>query len=180
MNRYLFLFMICITTAASADSTIGRLFSTPAERSNLDYLRQTSRVKLLEDKSGEPAEEVPELPSAVSMQGYVRRSDGQKSTVWVNNKPMQEDTSSSEVQVGKLSPKSNMVPIVIPGNGRVVGLKAGQVYVPDTDKIEEINAHARAKAKEKSEELMPPDADEGDEEITTKKPLKNKVTETSR
>jgi len=143
MMKYLFLLLALLPLAANAEGAIGRLFTTPSERSNLDYLRQTSRAKVLEVDSGDAKEEAPAIPSDIAVQGYVKRSDGQKSTVWINSVPMQENTANSDVQVGKLSPNNNMVPIVVPGTGRVVGLKAGQVYVPETDKVEEINAHAK-------------------------------------
>ncbi|MDP2248188.1 MAG: hypothetical protein Q8J65_08660, partial [Nitrosomonadales bacterium] len=76
-----------------ATQPTGRLFSTPKERANLDYLRQTSKPpsqeQLLDEEELTAA---PVVPNSVSMQGYVKRSDGKKGTVWINNTPMQENS----------------------------------------------------------------------------------------
>jgi len=178
MIKYLFILIGLLPLAANADTAIGRLFSTPSERANLDYLRQTTRAKVLEVEAGDNKEDVPAAPADISMQGYVKRTDGQKSTVWINGAPMQENTSTSDVQVGKLSPKGNLVPIVIPGTGKVVGLKAGQVYVPDTGKVEEINAHAKTQAKAKNEDTDITNT--VDEASDVKSNINNKVLDTHR
>lgn len=126
---------------SNAEQISGRLFTTPNERANLDYLRQTSKVpgpELYEDE--ENVTVAPTLPGSVSMQGYVKRGDGKKGTVWVNNQPVQENSNTDEIHVGKLPRKGGQVQINIPASGRNVNLKAGQVYVPETDSISEDKA----------------------------------------
>lgn len=150
MTRYSLLILMFLCNSVYAEGlAIGRLFTSPSERANLDYLRQTTKSKVIFEKEGDAEEQPVDTPAAVSMQGYIKRSDG-KSTVWINNKPMQEGDASPDVQVGKIMPNTNLVPVVIPGSGKVVGLKAGQVYVPDEDKVLEVSAHAKAQAKNKS------------------------------
>ena len=129
-----------------AAEPIGRLFTSPTDRSNLDYLRQTKKkliapvaVDASAEQAAEPAPIV--LPSAVNLQGYVKRFDGKQGTVWVNNQALQENSSNKEVQVGKLSEKSNRVPIKLSGNGRQLNLKAGQVYDPETNRVREARNH---------------------------------------
>lgn len=139
----LLLSQLFIVSVSNAEQISGRLFTTPNERANLDFLRQTSKVpgpELYEDE--EAVTVAPTLPGSVSMQGYVKRGDGKKGTVWVNDEPVQENSDLGEVRVGKLPPKGGQVQINIPASGRNVNLKAGQVYMPETDSISEDKARA--------------------------------------
>ena len=127
-----------------AAEPIGRLFTSPAERSNLDYLRQTKKKLIAPIIIDAPTETVDApapapivLPEAVNLQGYVKRNDGKQGTVWVNNQALQENSSNKEVQVGRLSEGSNRVPIKLSANGRRLNLKAGQVYDPESNKVRE-------------------------------------------
>lgn len=121
----------------------GRLFTTPAERARLDQLRLTSKPPSKQELQDNQTEEVivaPVAPRSVSVQGYITRSDGKKGTVWINNTPVQENDAAGEVQVKKLPQNGNQVQISIPAIGRDLKLKAGQVYVPETDSIAEDKA----------------------------------------
>ena len=133
---------------AIAAQPIGRLFTSPAERSNLDYLRQTKKkliAPVIIDASAEtiyaPAPAPIVLPEAVNLQGYVKRNDGKQGTVWVNDKALQENSSNKEVQIGKMSEGSNHVPIKLSANGRRLNLKAGQVYDPENNRVREARNH---------------------------------------
>ena len=133
---------------AIAAEPIGRLFTSPAERSNLDYLRQTKKkliAPVIMDASAEtiyaPAPAPIVLPDAVNLQGYVKRNDGKHGTVWVNDQALQENSGNKEVQVGKLSEDSNRVPIKLSANGRRLNLKAGQVYDPESNRVREARNH---------------------------------------
>ena len=101
--------------SATAAEPMERLFTSPAERSNLDYLRQTKKNEPLKVESPAlEAETAPApivLPDAVNLQGYVKRNDGKQSTVWVNNQALQENSRNKDVTVGRLSDGSNRVPI---------------------------------------------------------------------
>src|SRR5690606_13961576 len=70
----------------------------------------------------------------------ITRSDGKKGTVWIKNTPVQENDAAGEVQVKKLPQNGNQVQISIPSIGRDLKLKAGQVYVPETDSVSEDKA----------------------------------------
>jgi hypothetical protein len=141
--RYLLIALMLLPSVAGAADSLGRLFTTPAERASLDYLRQIKKVEVLETDN-QAIEAAPTVPSSISVQGYVKRGDGQKGTVWVNQTPMQENSGTDEVQVGKLRPDGNQVQLKLPANGKSLNLKAGQVYVPETDSVTEINAHSKA------------------------------------
>ncbi|CAG0987574.1 hypothetical protein MTYP_02100 [Methylophilaceae bacterium] len=126
---------------AIAAEGLGRLFTTPAERANLDQLRKTSKAPTTEQETEAEASMVPpNLPSSVSVQGYVKRSDGKKSTVWVNHVPVQENSEAGSVVVGNVPRNGNQVPLRIPATGKNLKLKAGQEYVLETDSVSEIKA----------------------------------------
>ena len=133
---------------ALAAEPIGRLFTSPAERNNLDYLRQTKKKLIVPVTMDAPAESVESpaaapvlLPEAVNLQGYVKRNDGKQGTVWVNDQALQENSGNKDVQVGKLSEGSNRVPIKLSANGKLLNLKAGQVYDPENNRVREARNH---------------------------------------
>lgn len=141
--RYLLLALIFLSGLAWSAEPFGRLFTTPAERATLDHLRQTRKIEPANlDHPQEVMEEIPVIPPAISVQGYVKRSDGKKGTVWINQKPVQENSSSGELEVGKLPQNGNQVQIKVPGLDKSLNLKAGQVYDPETDSISESKVRA--------------------------------------
>ena len=103
-----------------AAEPIGRLFSSPAERNTLNYLRQTKKphIAIQPETSVQQIEpEVRALPQAINMQGYVKRTDGKQGTVWINDQAMQENSGNKDVQVGRLPAHGNRIPIKLPANG---------------------------------------------------------------
>ena len=129
---------------SQAAQPMGRLFSSPAERSALDYLRQTKKPNIaiqpeISEQQVEPEARV--LPSAINMQGYVKRSDGKQGTVWINDQAIQENSGNQDVQVGKLPENGNRIPIKLPANGKHLTLKAGQVYDPENNRVREARSH---------------------------------------
>lgn len=142
---------------AAPKDDFGRLFSRPEERKSLDYLRQNQPLKTIspaENLQTESALEAPlELPDPITLQGYVKRSDGTKSTLWINNQAVQEDSTVDNVQIGKLNQqgRSNLggssegLDVKIPANGKRIRLKAGQVYEPETNQIKELKTVEKEK-----------------------------------
>lgn len=134
--RYLLIGLMFVSITTLAAEAFGRLFTTPAERSTLDQLRQTRKIEPV--NINQPQEEIeiaPVVPPEISVQGYVKRSDGKKGTVWINEKPVQESSRSAEMEVGKLPKEGNQVQIKVPGLDKSLKLKAGQTYDPETDSI---------------------------------------------
>ena len=138
--------LVFYSQLALAAESIGRLFTSPAERSNLDQLRQTKK-KLIVPTVVDAPTDAPEarpivLPDSVNLQGYVKRHDGKDSTVWVNDQALQENSHNQDVAIGKLSENSNRVPLKLSGNGKQLNLKAGQVYDPETGRVREARNNA--------------------------------------
>lgn len=131
------------SASAASDDGFGRLFSRANERNNLDILRQNQKLKVVTSDSAEPSVEAPqmELPAPITLQGYVKRSDGSKSTLWINNQPVQEDSNLDDVKIGRLNKRGGSsqegLDVKIPAIGKNIRLKAGQVYEPETNQIRE-------------------------------------------
>ena len=149
MMKYFIVSLVLVLTlfsqlAISAEP-IGRLFTSPAQRSNLDYLRQTKKkliAPVVIDEPSNISEASPiKLPEAVNLQGFVKRNDGKQGTVWVNDEALQENSRNQDVAVGSLREDSNRVPLKLSGNGKRLNLKAGQVYDPETNRVREARNH---------------------------------------
>ena len=131
----MFLLASLMVSFAHADDKLGRLFLTPNERANLDYLRQSSPPpeKLIKSDASEAneGEVMPPAPpiAPVTVQGYVKRSDG-KGTVWVNRQAVQEKSKLGEIEIGSIPSSGNRVRVKVPGANKPVTLKAGQTFDP--------------------------------------------------
>jgi hypothetical protein len=136
--------LLCFSASVAAADELGRLFTTPAQRAQLDAQRR--HMPALPEKMPEQAMgDAMDTPAApISVQGYVRRSDGKPGTVWVNQQAMQENKAAGTVIVEE--GKNRRVEIRLPGSGQSVRLKAGQVYKPESNRIEEYRATARESA----------------------------------
>jgi hypothetical protein len=119
--------------------TMGRLFTTPVERTQLDQQRNsTDSATLLEGRAtmappppsppamaASPIEAAPPAaPQVLQLNGVLRRSNG-KTIVWVNNEPQESAPSA----------RGPAVPLDL--GGRKVILKPGQSYDPATGAIQE-------------------------------------------
>lgn len=143
---------------AEANGQFGRLFSKPAERSNLNMLRQNQKLKTTNtpdvaapEVTAEPEAVV--LPDPITLQGYVKRSDGKNNTLWINGQPVQENSTVDNVKIGRLNKRgfskkgasTEGVDVSIPANGKHIRLKAGQMYAPEDNKIYEMQVVEKAK-----------------------------------
>ncbi len=138
--------LAAIELRAAPDDGFGRLFSRPAERRSLDTLRQNQQLKLANpQRDATPNPAAVAEPEPVTMQGYVKRSDG-AATVWINRKPIRENSIADDVEIGRLSRPAHSAEkggtdslgIRIPATGKRIRLKAGQVYEPETGRIIEL------------------------------------------
>jgi hypothetical protein len=108
---------------APAQERLGRLFFTPAQRASLDVARsQRARTALATEKTEQEAAPVPQT---ITYSGVLRRSDG-KTTVWINNQPVQDrESAGAAAIVGRVRPDGS-VTLQVPQSGRSVVLKPGQ------------------------------------------------------
>lgn len=107
---------------AGAQENVGRLFFTPSQRASLDVARsQRARNTLATERAEEQAAPVAQT---LTYGGMVRRSDG-KSTVWINNRPVNDNEPAGSAVVGRVRPDGS-VSLQVPQSGRSVELKPGQ------------------------------------------------------
>jgi len=107
------------------ERSLGKLFTTPAERQKIDSLKsgdtqqaQTQRI----------------TPSSIRVNGVVIRSKG-KNTVWVNGERASGNQTVSGVKVlaNSVSKKSKKVPVLV--DGKSVRIKPGQSWSDDTEAV---------------------------------------------
>jgi len=107
--------------ASYAAEPLGRLFYTPAQRVQLDVARgQKSRAV-----TGAEPDEPPPLPEVVTYDGVVRRSDG-RTTVWINNRAINDGKAPGGVPVTSRLRPDGSVSLGIAQSDRAVNLKVGQ------------------------------------------------------
>jgi hypothetical protein len=129
----------------AAEEDFGRLFSSSAERKKLDILRKNQKLIVVSPQKNTPLESATEeLPEPITLQGYVKRSDG-STTLWINNKVVHENSIQDDVEIGRLNKQKNSAKngsdslnVRIPATGKNVRLKPGQVYEPETNQIIEL------------------------------------------
>jgi len=110
-----------VAPAAPAAEPLGRLFYTPAQRSQLDTARnQRSRTTVTTDQ--ELSTPVPEV---VTFDGAVRRSDG-RSTVWINNRAIHDGRAPAGLPFSSRLRADGSVRLGVAQADRPVDLKVGQ------------------------------------------------------
>ena len=121
--------LLCCAVAGLAQAQppqLGRLFSSPEERSQLDAVR--SGTPPASTTQALPAPPPPPPPGPpVELNGLVQRSSG-RSTAWLNQAPQQEPHHQL-THDGQLTLRLN--------NGQVVVLKPGQQYDPASGTVME-------------------------------------------
>lgn len=106
---------------APAAEPLGRLFYTPAQRAQLDVARsQKSRAPLESEK-----EDAMPAPDVVIYGGVVRRSDG-KTTVWINNRAVNDGKAADRLPVASRVRPDGSINLQVPQTNRSVNLKVGQ------------------------------------------------------
>ena len=150
--------LMVITVLASAllgqslaAAPLGRFFTSPAERSRLEQIRQAPPVVAPEPEPVQEPEPVveqapppppPEVPG-ITVNGLVKRSHG-RSTAWINGQSnLEGDLESQYVQVNRKA-IGDSVRIDIPVTGNSVRLKPGQTYQPGKSRIVDIEGNVSA------------------------------------
>ena len=143
MTRALFALALVLALGETrAAEPLGRLFFTPAQRAQLDVARsQKSRATLASDQ-----EEAAPVPEVVTYGGIVRRNDG-KTTVWINNRPVNDGKAADGMPVASRVRPDGSVNLAVPQTSRSVNLKVGQSVEIVSGTIEEPYARPRVAAK---------------------------------
>lgn len=153
MSRAVFLFVLLAVAGSVPAAELGRMFFTPAQRAALDAARkQNVRVEIANEETERPQAAptaAAPLPQSVRFNGLIQRSDG-KSTVWLNNKPITDQTSGGfNVSTNR---NDTRVKVTTPDGGRSMDLKVGQTAEMVSGTIEE---NYRRRPQPKAEEKPP-------------------------
>jgi hypothetical protein len=146
----LMLYVLSTSLAAAEHDDFARLFSHASERNDLDKLRQKQQLKATQAL---PVLTVLQQP--VSLHGYVKRNDGKKSTLWINNQAVQEESTLGNVHVGRLNQRrltsgaslmSEGVDVSLSANAQTIRLQAGQRYTQATNQIQALPGKENSKS----------------------------------
>ncbi len=127
--RWLAFIAMMLPLVSSAAEPLGRLFYTPEQRATLDNARRQN-IKI------EVETETPTPPENISVNGVIKRSDGQ-STVWINNRPLNEKRAPSGIKIIGRSADNTSVTLQLPQSSHNVDLKVGQNLDATSGQIQE-------------------------------------------
>ena len=139
MGGLLLVTMAGLSGAAFAADDLGRLFTTPAERAQLDEARRAAPLEPLpviapQTRGAEPVE----IEGALTLRGVVKRGAG-RSTAWVNDSNTYEgDLDSPYRTVDKSGIAADQVSLKLPDGRASVKVKVGQTYEPASTRIREL------------------------------------------
>ena len=103
---------------------LGRLFYSPAERAQLDIAR-TLKKPAPATAAAAPAPVAEPASQVVTYGGIVRRSDG-RSTLWINNRPVDEKEALSGAGLKGRVRADGAVSLQIPERAGTIDIKVGQ------------------------------------------------------
>jgi len=133
--------VVGLPSAVSAADDLGRLFTTPSERGQLDEARRAAPMGPLPVVAPQPqgrnAKPV-EIQGALTVRGLVKRGAG-RSTAWVNDSNTYEgDLESPYRTVDKSGIGADQVTLKLPDGKASVHVKVGQTYEPASTRIREL------------------------------------------
>lgn len=125
--------------AGHADQ-LGRLFTTPEQRHELDMLRyaqietakhEPSRKTTQSKEEGKPAQ----AATPITIRGVVTRSNGENAA-WINNSNSFEgNPASGAIRVTPGEIHGDKVKIVMPDGSTSVNVKVGETYEPEARRV---------------------------------------------
>lgn len=129
--RLLPLLLVC--TAVTADDDIGRLFSTPTDRAELDMLRGGyGSDEKVDVETQQPA--LQPVSDPLYLNGLIQRSDG-RTTVWVNGQRLDQQGGDEMLTLRSRADSQNRVKLLLKDEQRDIRLKPGQAWDPASKQI---------------------------------------------
>jgi len=169
--RWLAFITFMLPLVSSAAEPLGRLFFTPQQRATLDNARGQN-IKI--DVEVEPETPIP--LEIISVNGMIKRSDG-KSTVWINNQPLNERRAPGGIKIISRSADDARVTLQLPPSSRNVDLKVGQNLDAVTGQIQE--SYQRSPMPPLNEKITAPSAQSAQPNATpapTSKKTKSRIS----
>lgn len=139
-----FIAVIVATPLKTTADELGRLFTTKRERAILDKVRREG-LPVQEEVVEKPApvavpepEPPPAIP-AITVNGFVKRSDG-SNTVWVNGaNSVVGDFDSQNIRVEPRGIRGQRVPVIVSDRPvRYLEMKPGQTFDPSSAQVVDV------------------------------------------
>jgi len=130
---FLLILNYILPAVAQDASELGRFFTTPAERKQLDQARD-QYTSIAQSRDAEAGLSEGRVFPEVQVKGLIVRDDG-SSEIWVNDgstigkNQLSRELKSSTARVGRQNVKVTL------SDGEHVTLKPGQIYSPDTQQV---------------------------------------------
>lgn len=142
MKRLFFIIIVLLFTRSALADNLGRLFTTPYERVQLERLRNkkpepiiAEQVNIDEIVKPDTEDANPVARDAIILKGLVHRSDG-KNSAWINDSNTFEgDLESQYIEVKQNDIYEDNVRIIMPDKSTVIDLKVGQGYEPELEQV---------------------------------------------
>ena len=141
LKQYKYLILILasmIMTPPSYADSLGRIYTSPGERKELNKIRNSKekKPKKIEIVQVEELAEEVEVEKeiivrdSIRLKGIVHRSDG-KNSAWVNETNTYEGNLESQfIQVPNDNITSDQATVIMPDDSTSVDLKVGEVFIP--------------------------------------------------
>lgn len=129
--------LVPVFSLAEDTDYIGRLFTTPEQRAEIDAIRyavepEPKEVLVIELNEPEARTEPKTAQMPIRLRGMIRGSDGEP-VYWINDgNSMQADFLQDNIAVLPGDNSSRKVRIRLPDD-RVIPLQIGESYIPGTD-----------------------------------------------
>ena len=130
---------------AWAAEPLGRLFTSPQQRKQLDDLRaaipqgeEITVPQFLSAETGESGEAEPAPGSGITVKGLVKREAGQ-GMAWINDSNTFEgDLASQYLKIESKDIQSGGVRISVPDQDEAINVKVGETYNPATGQVSDL------------------------------------------
>ncbi len=125
-----------------AGDELGRLFTTPQQRRELDELRNAEAEQQKQQAAGgivsvkaAPKKKLLQAVTSIKVRGVVTRSDGEN-TAWINDgNTYQGSLESGAIDVTPHDVTAGEVKIVMPDGHTSVKLRVGETYEPEARRV---------------------------------------------
>lgn len=145
---WLAIFMALVLGSAGtawAAEPLGRLFTSPLQRKQLDELRaaipqgeEIAVPQFLSADTDESGEAEPAPGSGITVKGLVKREDGQ-GMAWINDSNTYEgDLASQYLKIESKDIQSGGVRIGVPDQDEAINVKVGETYDPATGQVSDL------------------------------------------
>ena len=127
--------LLVVSSAMAGD--IGRLFTTPADRAELDNLRSNlDQPKRVYDAGAEIDENHDQVLSQppLLLNGLIQRSDG-RTTVWLNGQRLKQQGAAEIATLRSRADRKGQIKLRLNEEQRNVIMKPGQVWDPASQRV---------------------------------------------